>query len=244
MRAKHAMFILLWIVPLPLEAQAPSPISIDQEPHHHFAFRNDYIEIHQILLPPGDAFQLHRHDMDEIAIVISGATTIGESLGKPSVHQTTETGRVSYARAPRVHLVRNIGTTTMHNVAVTLLHPQANLRNLCATPNADQPASCAAASPESSNSPYFDQPQFETDQMRTTLTRVRPKKSAPIDTSGRDELFVAIDEIVVSPAAGKGPDKVLHSGDFLWISRNDARTLAKNPGEKEVRFATLAFKPI
>ncbi len=243
MKPKGAVLTLLLIVALPLGPQASAAITIDQEPHHHLAFRNDYIEIHQIILPPGEAFKLHRHDMDEIAITITGADSIGESLGKPPVHSTSKAGRVSYAPAPRVHLVRNIGTTTPHNLAATLLHPQADLRNLCATPRPDQPANCPTAT-TISNASYAIQRQFETDQTHASLIRVSPSQAAPIEAASRDELVVAIDEVVMALAAGKAPGRVLHAGDFVWVGRGQSPTVVKNYGGKEGRLATLEFKRI
>ncbi len=163
MKLKRAAFVLLWILPLPLRAQAPAVVSIDEEPHK-LALRNDYIEVHQILLPPGDAFKLHCHEFDEIAVVASGGTSVAENLRKPPVIQTSETGKISYARAQRVHLIRNTGQNTIHNVAISLLRPQTNLRNLCIAPNADQPLNCPSAAPAGPRPAYIDWPQFETDQ--------------------------------------------------------------------------------
>jgi hypothetical protein len=67
---------------------------------------------------------------------------------------------------------------------------------------------------------------------------------ATVGEPGRDRLIVAIDEVVVIPAAGKGPQKVLHPSDFMWLGRKEARRLVRNSGDKEARFVTLAFKPV
>jgi len=158
MTFKGPLLALLLVVASPLAAQAPaldpsSAISIDQEPHHHLVLRNEYIEVHQILLPPGDSFKLHKHDRDEIAITISGANSIGVTPGKPPVPSTSQAGRVSYSPAPRIHLVHNVGATELHNVAVTLLLPQTSLRNLCATPKAAEPPNCPASAQNNPASP-------------------------------------------------------------------------------------------
>jgi hypothetical protein len=69
----------------------------------------------------------------------------------------------------------------------------------------------------------------------------------PVSVGGEpdsDELVVAIDEILVGSAAGKGPETVLHSSDFVWVSRKNSGRIVRNASDKEARFVTLAFKPI
>jgi quercetin dioxygenase-like cupin family protein len=243
MKVLCAALVLFWICALPFGAQAQEAVSIDKEPHHHLVLTNKYIEVHQILIEPGDAFKLHRHDEDEISIVVSGGTAIGENQGKPPALQTSQTGEVHYAPAPRVHLIRNTGKTTIHNVALSLLNPQTNLRNLCGNVVKGQPLNCPASASASSSAPFVDQPQFETDQTSAMLTLLRPKQTAAVGSSDRDELLVAIDDVALK-GAGKDPEKVLHNSDFVWLNRGDSKRMLKNAGDKEARYVVIAFKPL
>ena len=243
MNQKFALALLLGILAWPLAAQEQQAVSIDHEPHHHLVFHNKYIEVHQIIVHPHDGFLLHKHDKDEIAVVITGGESVVHVPGKPDRRGKSTTGNIGYGKAPRVHSSRNVGQTTIHNVAVSLLVPQGELRNLCKRQVADQPLHCPAH-PADANSPYDAEPQFETDQTRVTLTTVRPGGNAPIGSGDRDELVVAIDEAVIAPASGQGAAKTLPPGGFAWISRRGPRRVIKNAGGKQARFATLAFKPI
>jgi quercetin dioxygenase-like cupin family protein len=56
-------------------------------------------------------------------------------------------------------------------------------------------------------------------------------------------LIVTIDESAVAAAAGKGPDKALHPGDFVWIGHGETARVFKNSSEKEVHVVTVALKP-
>jgi quercetin dioxygenase-like cupin family protein len=244
MNMKTSLVLLLLILPWPLAAQEQQAVSIDQEPHHHLVFQNEYVEVHQILLPPGDGFKLHRHDQDEISVVITGGESIGHTPGKPDRQGRSTSGRIGFGRSPRVHSSHNIGNTTIHNVAVSLLHPQGEVRNLCKKQIEDQPLNCPAELTANANAPYIAEPQFETDQTRAVLTVVRPGQSAPIGEADREQLVIAIDEVVIASTEGSGSGKMLHPGDFVWINRGDPPRVLKNTSDKQARFATLAFKPI
>jgi quercetin dioxygenase-like cupin family protein len=242
MKAKYA-WAALWILPLPLLAQAPTVITMDQEPHHHLALKNEVVKVFQVDLQPRDSFLMHSHDTDDVAVVVANATTVTVSPGKADVLQISKTGEVHFARSGRVHLVRNIGQTPYRIVSIDLLRPQTGARNLCATQVPDQPINCPAAPPSDVNAPRIDQPQFETDQTRVTVTRIRPKQNAALGETDRDALIVAIDESVVAAAAGKGPGTVLHPGDFVWIGQGETARVFQNDSDKEARVVTVAFKP-
>jgi len=46
--------------------QEPDVLSIDAEPHHHLAFKNEYVKVYQVEVAPNDAVKLHRHDTDAL----------------------------------------------------------------------------------------------------------------------------------------------------------------------------------
>jgi len=243
MKCKSALLILLGVVALPLAAQEPV-ITIDQEPHHHAMIHNAYVSVHRIEVGPNDGFLMHRHDEDEVSVVITGGTSIGRNLGQPETPpRTSVSGSVGYGRSGRAHATRNVGQTTIHNVASSLLIPQGTLRNLCFEQVKDQPLNCPGGNSDDPQAPFIIQPRFETDQTRVTYTRVRPQQSAPVGDPDRERLIVAIDEIVVT-GGGHGGEKVLRAGDIVWLTAKDAPAMLKNIAGKEARIVTLAFKPI
>jgi hypothetical protein len=142
-----------------------------------------------------------------------------------------------------LHSMRNIGETPYRAVLVELLRNQTGAHNLCGKQIPESPQSCPAASPEDAGAARADLPQFETDQTRVTLTRIRPRQTATFGEQGRDELLVAIDESAASSATGKGPDQPLHPGDFVWIRHGNATRAIKNNGDKEIRIIAAALKP-
>jgi quercetin dioxygenase-like cupin family protein len=241
MKATGIFLAFLWSIPL--LAQAPAVITMDEEPHHHLVFKNDVVKMFVLDLQPRDSFLMHSHDHDDVSIVIGDATTVSTSPGQADVLSISKTGDVLFALSGRVHSVCNIGQTPYRAVSIDLLRPQTGARNLCGNQIAKQPLNCPAASATGADAPRVDQPQYETDQTRVTVTRIRPRQSATLGDSDRDDLIVTIDESAVAAAAGKGPDKALHPGDFVWIGHGEAARVFKNNSEKEVRVVTVAFKP-
>ena len=80
---KSAPWIIALCLSVPVAAQAPAIITMDQEPHHHLAFKNNYIKIFDVEVSAGDSIALHRHDGDTVAIAIgSGQAIEGEQAGE------------------------------------------------------------------------------------------------------------------------------------------------------------------
>jgi quercetin dioxygenase-like cupin family protein len=241
-QVRNLLFALLWILPLPLVAQAPSAVLLDEEPHHHLSFENGFVKVHEVALPPHDAYKLHRHVVDEIAVTIAGGTAVVVTPDKPDVLQIYKDGDVRFVRAGRVHSTRNIGETTIRNVSIGLLRPQGDARNLCAAILPDQPLHCPAL-PAAEAASRNDQPLFETEQMRATLSRVHPQQSATFGESDRDELVIAIDPFVLADSVKMGPGRIMNAGDFLWLERKDATRALKNDRSEDARFVTFSFLP-
>jgi hypothetical protein len=198
--------------------------------------------VHEVALPPHDAYKLHRHIVDEIAVTIAGGTAVVVTPDKPDVLQIYKDGDVRFVRTGRVHSTRNIGETTIRNVSIGLLRPQGDARNLCAAILPDQPLHCPAL-PAAETASRNDQPLFETEQMRATLSRVHPQQSATLGESDRDELVIAIDQFVLADSVKMGPGRIMNAGDFLWLERKDATRALKNDRGEEARFVTFSFQP-
>ena len=243
MKTKCICIAAIWLLTLPqLAAQTAPVIAMDQEPHHHLVMKNDVVKVFEIDLAPRDAIWMHRHDYDEVSVVIGDATIVSTSPGHADTLWMSKPGIVSFARGGMEHSVRNIGQTTYHSVSINLLRTQTGARNLCGTEIPDHAANCPPVAPDS-NAPRFDQPQFETDQVRVTLSRISSRQEAAFGEPDRDNLIVAIDEATIAPSSGKTSGKTLAAGAAVWIARGGVGQILKNNSDKEVRVVTVAFKP-
>jgi hypothetical protein len=217
---------------------------MEQEPHHHLVMKNDIVQVFEIDLAPRDAMSMHRHDYDEVLIAVGEAATVSTTPGQADILTISKPGNASFTRGGWEHSVRNIGQTTYHSISIDLLRAQTGPRNICGTQIPDLPANCPAVTVDA-NAPRVDQPQFETDQMRVTLTRIRPRQQATLGESGRDNLIVTIDEAAITGTLIKSApaDQKLGAGSRFWIERGGAGRILKNNSDTEVRVVTVSFKP-
>ena len=243
MKSQHAFLAALLILPLPLAAQAPPLITMAEEPHHHLALHNDYVNVYNAEAVPGDSLQLHRHTRDAVAIAIGDQTVTIGIPGKPDVHTKNVDGQVRMQVSGYVHSTRNDGKLTYHTVAIELLQPQTGERNLCATVLPAKPLNCPEGAPSASAAKRTDVPQFASNETRVQLAHLPAHQNAKIATAGQSELLVALDPASISPASGSGPDETLRAGEFLWFDSGAAARTLKNGSDKEVRFVELLFKP-
>ena len=243
MKMNPTRLVALCLLSWPLFAQTSPVITMDQEPHHHLAFKNDQAEVFEVNLAVHDSFLMHRHDHDDVAVILGEGVTVSTTPGKADVLTNYKGGEVVFARSGRVHAVRNIGQTAYRMVSIDLLKPQTGARNLCGTQIPDSPASCPAPPAVDPNAPRSDVPQFETDQLRVTLATVRPHQTASFGDADRDELIVPMDDAVTGPPSGKGADLPLASGNPLWVAKGKTKHNLKNPGDKDLPVVIVAFQP-
>jgi quercetin dioxygenase-like cupin family protein len=237
-------FIAILFLPVVGFGQAPAIITMDQEPHHHLSLKNDYVKVFKVEVAPGDSILMHSHDQDTIAIAVGDQMVTVGFPDKPDVHQKNPDGQLRLQKTGYVHSTKVDPGTTYHTVAVELLRPQGNPRNLCAAVMAGQPLNCPERPDGASSKKYIAQPQFESDQTRVQVVRVLPGQNATIGNSKFFQLVVALDPASISPASGKGPEQMLHSGDFVWFEKGGASRVFKNSGKSEARFVEFAFDPI
>ncbi len=233
----------LCLVPLPIVAQAPSVIRMDQEPHHHLVLHNSLVNVFDAKAGAGDSLLLHRHDHDAVAIAIGNQVTTVGIPGKPDVHSKNADGTVRMQRAGYVHSTHVDGDMPYFTVAVELLRPQTGARNVCAPVLAGEPLNCPDTSPAPSSANSTSQLQFESDQTRIEVVRVPPHGDINFGHTSDSQLIIVLDPMTISPVKDKEPGSRLSPGDFVWLDRGgSARTLA-NTSDKEVRFVSMEFKP-
>jgi hypothetical protein len=243
-KSRSLWLAALLILPLALAAQAPSVITMAEEPHHHLALHNDYVNVYNAEAAPGDSLQLHRHVRDGFAIAIGDQTVTIGIPGKPDVHAKNPDGQVRLQASGYVHSTHNDSQSAYHTIAVELLKPQTVEHNLCATVLAGKPLNCPDAAANASSAKHIDQPQFESNQTRIDLVRVLPHQKIDIAQTATSHLIVALDPASISHKAGKEPDHVLLPGDFMWFDGGNPEHVFQNHNDKEVRFVDLTFKPL
>jgi len=114
----------------PTEAAAKQSVAgvtipVEQEPHHHVLFRNQYVCVLDVQIPPGESLLFHRHSYDNLSIRVSGGLIQNQMEGSDWPAPTeVKPGAVVFAEASKksyTHRVKNVGTSVYHVVDVELL---------------------------------------------------------------------------------------------------------------------------
>ena len=94
------------------------------EPRHQFHLRNEFTNIYEIELPPGNVTQYHRHSEDTVYFVIADADIEQSFLDQPTIQMVASCGGTlsrEHHQEPLIHQVRNVGAGTMHMVGAEAL---------------------------------------------------------------------------------------------------------------------------
>lgn len=106
------------------------PVPILQAPFHLPVFRNDYITLLNVNVPPGKTTGYHIHTGDSVSVNIGAADMTNQDFGSNVVSSPArgEPGRVSYAdyrKESKTHKAVNVGKTTFHNISFIFNSPTA-----------------------------------------------------------------------------------------------------------------------
>ena len=237
-RLRRVLAATMLCFPVVCGAQDPDVIPLKSEPHHHLVLHNDFVNVYSVQVQPHDSVLLHKHAFDAIGIMLGDAEITVSAPGKPDSHQKVVGGQLRLQQAGYIHSTVIEGATAYRNVTVELLTPQQERRNICAAVISTQPLNCPSAHADSAAP--SKQPQFETNQTKVGLIRLKPRQSFTLDASPQRRLVVVLDEAAVASGANN-PSKALHSGDILWRDSNSPAQLFENAGNKEIRLVTFAF---
>jgi hypothetical protein len=91
------------------------PLQIDLEPHHHVLFKNQYVEVMDVRIEPGDTTAYHTHAHDTVFIRLTDSVTQSQTKDKNwDPGRTSKPGEVAFDNDPQhpcPHHGKNAGTT-------------------------------------------------------------------------------------------------------------------------------------
>ena len=114
---------------LPAAAQEEAPaVPVDKAPFHVPVFRNDYVALVNVYIPPGRVAGYHTHSLDQISVLVADADMVGQVLGEqptpPRRNPRGNVNYVAYSKKAITHKVSNVGSTPFHNVVRSLMYPE------------------------------------------------------------------------------------------------------------------------
>jgi hypothetical protein len=238
MSPRQAVIAAILSFPVVCAAQEQSVVPLKLEPHHHLVLHNDFVNVYSVHVEAKDSVLLHKHYFDAIGIMLSDAVITVRAPGKPDSHQKVFAGQLRLQPAGYVHSTAIDGDTAYRNVTVELLLPQQELRNVCASVISERPLNCPSAQSESAA--RSEQLQFETNQTKISLIRLKPQDRVTLDASPQSRLVIVLDDTAIVSAASS-PPKALRSGEILWRDSNSPAQIFENAGSNEVRMVIFVF---
>jgi hypothetical protein len=238
---KPLLSSLLLFLAFSLSAQAPTAVPIPREPHHHLVLENDYVRVFRVTVPAHESTLLHQHDVPYLYVSLGPADVINAVQGKPEARLVLADGQLGYSPGHFAHIARNDSNLPFNNVTVELLKPQGEPRNTCAeiVPggsewHCDSPAIRRGRSQDSV-------PQFQTDEMEASLTRMDSDVQQAGFTPSAGTLFVLLSGSGIQTVVRGQPVETLVVGDVRWILAGSNSTFS-NPSQKAWSYLTLAFQ--
>ena len=73
---------LALVLSTPVAAQ-PSPVPLEEEPHHHLVLKNESVIVVRVKLLPGESTLFHTHLYDRITVDLTDTTITRQKFGDP-----------------------------------------------------------------------------------------------------------------------------------------------------------------
>lgn len=80
-------------------AQQPTEVPVENEPHHHLVFENEYVRVFKVEVPPHEATLVHRHKRDYVVVTIGDAEVTNAVVGKEPKKWSFKDGDVTFLEA-------------------------------------------------------------------------------------------------------------------------------------------------
>ena len=127
LNASLILAALALVLPATAQEEAPA-VPVDKAPFHVPVFRNEYVALVNVYIPPGRVAGYHTHSLDQISVLVADADMVGQVLGEqPTPPRRNPRGNVNYVAYSKKAItpkVSNVGSTPFHNVVLSLMYPE------------------------------------------------------------------------------------------------------------------------
>jgi hypothetical protein len=236
--AKHAawIFALAGALALPAfadEAASPDgpPVPIVKAPFHLPVFKNDYVTLLNIFVPPGRTTGYHIHTGDSVSVNLTDATMTNQDFGAPKAGPpgTSKTGRVTYfdfRKKSKTHKAVNVGTVPFHNIS--FIFNDSVSRGFTPSTRAAVPAYVQV---------------LDNDRVRGWRLTLEPGQSAAPITQTAPGLRVVVEGGDITESVPGQADRAMHpeTGEFFWQDQGTTRAI-RNTGTSRVELVEFELK--
>ena len=226
------VFALVWALPPAARAQDEGPaVPIEKAPWHLPVFKNDYVTVLKIDIPPGRNTGFHTHTTDSVSVNIEDADMANQNIGeKQTPPQHSKRGGANFTafskQPPRTHKASNMGPTPFQNVSFILNQPQ---------PGRFTPSTRA-------DGQGYTQ-IMDNERVRGWRVVLEPGQTAAAITQSAPGLRIVLDGGEIAELVPGQPDRgmSLRLGEFYWQDAGTTRAV-RNNGATRVEFVEFELK--
>src|SRR5215813_2416568 len=117
-------FVFLVLMVAVVTAQTSSEVEITAEPHHHFAFENQFVRVFTVEVPAHKDTLMHWHRHDYFFVTLGASEVVNAVKGKEPVTLKLQNGETHLISATMAHVARNLADTPFRNVTIELMQDE------------------------------------------------------------------------------------------------------------------------
>jgi hypothetical protein len=227
-----SVIAILMAVAGPVVAQTDAPpVPILRASYHLPVFKNEYITLLNIYVPPGRSTGYHIHTGESVSVNIEEATMTNQDFGspQPGPAQRSQRGRPNYAdyrKQSRTHKATNVGSTPFHNISFIFNS---------AEPGHFTPSSRAGVAGYTQI--------MDNDRIRGWRLVLEPGKVAAAITQTAPGIRIVLDGGEIVESVPGQPDRATNPklGEFYWQDPGVTRVI-HNIGVTRVEFLEFELK--
>jgi hypothetical protein len=221
--------LVLPLLCLQAVAAEESVVPVERAPFHVPAFKNEYVTMLNVYIPPGRTTGYHKHSMDYVSCWVEEAQIRNQLLGLDPIEPKNPAGTViynGYTKKPVVHQVSNIDSKPFHAVGFEIMYPDAG---------------------RFSPSTRSDVPDYkvvlDNDRVRGWRLALDPGQSVAAITQKAPGVRIVVSGGSIVEGGPEHPDQDmdLKLGDFIWQDADATRTV-RNNGTTRVEFVEFELK--
>ncbi|MGD1096502.1 MAG: hypothetical protein ABSB35_31475 [Bryobacteraceae bacterium] len=212
------------------QSEAPA-VAIERAPYHLPVFKNEYVTVLKIDVPPHRNTGFHIHTADTVSVNIEDADMANQLPGqKQTPPQRSKRGQAAFTayskESPRIHKASNMGDTPFHNVAFIFNYPH---------PGRFSPSSRAGVSGYSEI--------MDNDRVRGWRLVLDPGQTADAFTQNAPGLRIILSGGEIAEVVRGQPDRGmnLRLGEFYWQDPGVTRAI-RNIGTTRLELIEFELK--
>jgi hypothetical protein len=213
-------------------AQSEGPaVPIEKAPFHLPVFKNEYVTVLKIDVPPHRNTGFHTHTIDSVSVNVEEADMANQLPGeKQTAPQRSKRGEPNFTayskQQPRTHKASNMGETPFHNVTFLLNYPRSGQFS---------PSSRAGVSGYTQI--------MDNDRVRGWRIVLDPGQTTGAFTQTAPGLRIVLDGSEITELVPGQPDRGmnLRLGEFYWQNPGVTRAV-RNTGTTRLEFIEFELK--